>query len=256
MTPASTSSRPLRGVLAAPFERDTVHVVELPLPDAFDELPRAAALLAPEERDRARRIVAPLARRRFVAGRVALRSVLSRRARTRPSRIVLTYGPNGKPCAPGSGLTFNVAHSDTWILIAVAETHEIGVDVEEAFTLAEAAALTRKVLDVREAARVAASSFNVRPSIFQRYWVAKEALLKAAGDGFGRSPIDVHVRLNSGFARIGQRPYALLEWSVDHATRAAVALAGVERARLVRHPCSLDTLLSDMDDNGRHERCG
>lgn len=256
MTAVSAHGRPLHEVLAAPFERGTVHVVEFRLPDELDERPSLAARLAPEERDRARRVVAPLARRRFVAARIALRSVLSRRARTRPSRVVLTYGPRGKPCAPGSGLTFNVAHSDSWILIALAETREVGVDVEETFTVAEAAALAHKVLDAREMARVAASSVNARPSIFQRYWVAKEALLKASGDGFGRPPIDVHVRLNGGVVRIGRNPYALLEWPVDQATRAAVALAGVERARLVRHQCSLDTLLSEMDDSDRHERYG
>lgn len=252
--PAVTS--PLAdGLFSAPFGPGAVHVLELPVP-AADPCPGGGAGLAPEERRRARAFASPLAMRRFVASRLALRAVLSRRVGAHRPSITVTFGTRGKPGAPASGLDFNIAHCSAWIVIAFVEGREVGVDVEEAFAASEAAALARRVLAEDELARLAACAPAARPGLFQRYWVAKEALLKASGDGFRRSPAGLQVDLVDGCAHIGRRPYTLVQWAIDERTRAAVALAGIERAPVVRHRCTLDDLLIGTDSNDTCVRCG
>ncbi len=243
-------------ILPAPLAPGDVHVIELPVPDAGERCAGAETWLAPEERARARRFISPLARRRFVAGRLALRTVLSRRAGIHPSRIALALGPHGKPGAPGSGVRFNLAHSDTWIVIAFTERRDIGVDVDDPFTAAEAAALAPYALAPGERARLAAVPPDARADLFQRQWIAKEALLKASGDGFSRAATIADIDLQAARAHLGERPYALAEWIVDGRTRAAVAVSGVDRPRIVRHRRALRDFLAETDNSETCTRFG
>lgn len=91
--------------------------------------PGAAGLPA-EERERAERFLREQVRRRWVASRWALRRVLGDYLQAAPAAIRFEIGEYGKPrLAGGAGPHFNLSHSESLALVAVAE-REVGVDIE------------------------------------------------------------------------------------------------------------------------------
>lgn len=147
---------------------------------AADELPAV-------ERDRAESILRPLARRRWVASRWALRGVLGRYLDKRPAEIDLRFGERGKPhlADPEQPLRFNLSHSGELALIAVAESREVGVDVE---------------------------SLGSRPAEFYAEWTRREAIAKSHGAGL--------------WAPLPDEPVACSNFDPGPGFAAAVAVAG------------------------------
>ncbi|WP_246174178.1 4'-phosphopantetheinyl transferase family protein [Paraburkholderia hayleyella] len=165
---------------------------------AFDVVPDAAclALLSADERRQAQAFQRHEDVLRFVTVRAALRVLLGHALNRAPHTLALTRDAHGRPqlagAAPG-GLDFNVSHAGAYGLIALstaasvasaASGYRVGVDLEvcrSAFDWRSVAALT---LDHEEQAELAAlESAAAQRAAFFESWVAKEALLKAAGVG-------------------------------------------------------------------------
>lgn len=98
--------------------------------------------------------------------------------------------PHGRPRVPGQQLAFSVSHSSRLIVVAVAASGKIGVDVEHA----EA----KGVDAVRDIALGAIELASLRPldassykATLRRLWVRKEAVLKAYGIGLLEDPRNV-----------------------------------------------------------------
>lgn len=144
--------------------------------------------ISASEKARADRFASPLLARRFTSSRVALRRSLSQRlGRLQPRQVSLTVGPHGKPRlgpgAPDCDLQFNMARSKDTALIAFAQGVEIGIDIEGANRLFEDSALEERVLSPAERLTLRHLSDAERALYFGRYWVRKEAVLKAIGTG-------------------------------------------------------------------------
>ncbi len=155
------------------------------------ELGRLAALLSPEELERARRFRFECHRNRFVVGRGRLREILAAYLDTSPVEIEFTYGDSGKPelATPfaASGLRFNLSHSEALALVAVTRAAEIGVDVERVRVLSEADDLVKRFFSASEAAAYAALPAAEKPAAFFNLWTRKEAWLKATGQGIAHA---------------------------------------------------------------------
>lgn len=119
--------------------------------------PEVGALPA-AERERAQSLRQATARRRWIASRWALRSVLSGYLERAPAEIELCFGERGKPELAGAAqpLRFNLSHSGGLALIAVAEGREVGVDVQR---------------------------LGPRPAEFYAGWTQREAIAKCHGVG-------------------------------------------------------------------------
>ena len=72
-------------------------------------------------------------RRRYLIGRGGLRTLLGRYLDLAPQDLRFETAAAGKPhLASGQGeLQFNLAHSGEFVLIAIAESRKVGIDVEE-----------------------------------------------------------------------------------------------------------------------------
>src|SRR5581483_9531416 len=108
-----------------------VYVCDLETPE-----PRIHALkqlLSPDELARADAFRVPHAHNHFVLCRAALRRLIAHSLSITPDEIRFGYGASGKPYLtyPHIDLFFNVSHSGTRGLIAIAAGKEIGVDVEQ-----------------------------------------------------------------------------------------------------------------------------
>jgi 4'-phosphopantetheinyl transferase len=165
-----------------------------------------AGLLSPEELRRMEAFRHPAGRQAFVAARALLRTLLSELHADVPGcpppggwRFAL--GPHGKPeLAPGQlarEVGFNLSHCRGLVAVAVAADAVVGIDVE---------ALDRRVSDDLAVARrhFAAAEFAAIEAIadpgqrrmaFLDLWTAKEAFIKACGQGLAMPLASFHVDL-------------------------------------------------------------
>lgn len=167
-----------------------VHVWRAHLDRPAAEMATLAQRLAAAEVERADRFYFERDRRRFVAGRAIVRTLLGRYLGMAAEAIRFAYGPQGKPalaagCGDGS-LTFNLSHSHDLALFAFGRGRALGVDVEWVRPLTDAVAVARRFFSPREVAVVQAAPAARRETVFLEIWTRKEAYIKALGEGLSR----------------------------------------------------------------------
>ena len=152
-----------------------------------DLVDRSRRLLAPEETERANRIVHLETQRSFVIVRASLRALLGRIMGVAPNTIRFELGEKGKPrlagFKPDEGLVFNVSHSGGRGLIALAYDTTLGVDVEKWRVMKDYAGIAERCFSAGELACWRASPPECQQSVFFALWSLKEAFVKATGEG-------------------------------------------------------------------------
>lgn len=190
---------------------------------------------------RAARFRREIDRRRWVASRLVLRSVLGRYTGLRPEDVGLRAGTLGKPeLALGRGGQaphFNLSHSGPMLVVAVAE-QPVGVDVEQTRDLAELEGLIRHVFRAEERTAFETVPRARRTETFLAVWTRKEAYLKARGRGIAalrRIGVTVDPDV-AALTRDDDDPDATARFSVldlDLGTGYRAAIAAVGRPALV-----------------------
>jgi 4'-phosphopantetheinyl transferase len=98
--------------------------------------------------------------------------------RSKAGKPSLTRELRGQPT-----VTFNISHAHGRALIVVSKGQEVGVDLERIRPDVEVAKLSERYFAPPEHATIMQSTQEQRAARFFRYWVAKEAVLKAQGIG-------------------------------------------------------------------------
>lgn len=201
-------------------------------------LAQCRASLSVAESARAARLIVPEDRDHFVVAHGLLRNLLARYTGIHARDLNFSATEGGKPflCTQGdSALSFNLSHSQGRALVAVGDGSEIGIDLERTGTGVKALAIARRHFAPRERAAVEAAAPAELESVFFRYWVAKEAVLKGEGIGL-RFPIDefeirfdpqlmtAHAHATADSPLHGDWLIRMLP--VDHGWAAAVTLRG------------------------------
>lgn len=161
---------------------------------------RLEHVLNDHERARAKRFTKESARSRFVIARGLLRQKLADELRATPEDISIAYSTTGKPSleAPGDGsdLRFCVSHADELGLIGLGRSHAIGVDIERRDERIPIDRLANRFFTPLEAAFLQTLDQCQRHEAFCKMWTAKEALIKAQGEGvpssLRRYAVDLH----------------------------------------------------------------
>jgi len=150
----------------------------------------AWTLLTGQERARAARFRVPQDRLRFVAGRAGLRLVLSEALAVHPAEAPLETDGTGMPVVSSCGrrLAISVSHAGEWAVAAVGSARWLGVDLEPMCAVEAVPTLMRRALTEAERADLARVRARCMPETLTRCWVAKEAILKAAGCGLAVEP--------------------------------------------------------------------
>ncbi len=197
---------------------------------------RAWDKLTPDEAIRAGRISAAMVRARWVAARAGLRTILAAYTGRAPRTLRFRYGAHGKPALipdPGDpDIRFNLSHSRSLALIAVASGREVGVDIEAIHAGRDVEALAARVLSAHEQAAFATLPAELRVRGFYHAWSRKEAFVKARGDALWLVTQSFDVSLTPGEpARLlGTRPdpHEAARWTlcdVDVGSQFVAALA-------------------------------
>lgn len=160
----------------------------------------AAAVMDMGERKRERKYRLAADRRRFRLGRLFLRSVLAAYVDVSAQHLRFARAASGKPfldwpdgiCSP----RFNLSHCRDFACLAVTDSCEVGVDVEEFRAMADRGAVARYAFSKREMEAVECAE---RPDVaFLQAWTRKEAIVKAAGVGLSAPLRALHVKYTHG----------------------------------------------------------
>lgn len=180
------------------------------------------ALLSEAERTAAAAFRVPGKRRRYVLGRVLLRSVLAEVLQAEPANIPLVLGRNNRPrladprladanSGPGVSLDFNLSSTPGRIACGLVLGGRVGVDVEAARPLDDLPDLARTVLAPEERAWMRAQPDSL--ASFYRLWTLKEAVAKAHGEGLGL-PFD-RLRMQPGEGKTLHADFGVIESTTD-----------------------------------------
>ena len=118
---------------------------------------------------------------RYLWRRVILRDILASYGETSPAEHEYVLGEHGKPRLVESALSFNCAHSDAWISIAVAFDMQVGVDIERISPDHDWKPIADIAFSPDEIAWVTRASIS--EEAFTKIWTRREALFKAWGKG-------------------------------------------------------------------------
>jgi 4'-phosphopantetheinyl transferase len=131
--------------------------------------------------------------RDFGVSRACLRIILGRYTGLPPREVPIEYAEQGKPkltlnsCRPP--LHFNVSHSGSLTLVAVAHDREVGVDIEKIRPFPEIEAIAERFFTRGERDGLRRLPPAEKEPGFFRCWTRKEAYIKARGEGLG-VPLD------------------------------------------------------------------
>lgn len=216
-------------------ERGDVVVLHVDLTANRQREARACSLLDEDERARWDRFIHDGARLRFGLCRAALRIILSEWLACHNRELGFGYTRREKPFALVNGspasVSFNVSHSGSHGLIAVAPSGRIGVDVEERAPRRDFDRLIEAAFGRNEQAALNNASGENRTRLFYKLWTIKEALIKALGTGLSYDPADFEAppSMRNGAVRAAWRfpRMPALNWRVDDLgdERFAAALA-------------------------------
>jgi 4'-phosphopantetheinyl transferase len=177
-----------------------VHVWQAVLDGPSPSVVRLGTWLSADERARADRFRRQADQRRFIVARSTLRAILASYLGVPPAGVPFAYGAQGKPRVSEDRLRFNVSHAHELMLVAVACTREVGIDVEYVRPIAEADRIAERMFSPRERETLRCLPASERLPSFFRAWTLKEAYLKALGEGLSGPLHTVGVPLltNSG----------------------------------------------------------
>jgi 4'-phosphopantetheinyl transferase len=156
-----------------------------------DSVPvRAHHILSQEEMQRAQSFRSPQLKHRFIAVRLALRTLLGHYLGVPPQTLEFAATPYGKPYLPHfSGFHFNLSHSDRLAIIAISlGSFEIGVDIERITPDFDWIPTAELSFTEAEWERLRSAPEQQKRNVFFGTWTRKEAYIKGIGLGLSLDP--------------------------------------------------------------------
>jgi 4'-phosphopantetheinyl transferase len=154
---------------------------------------RRRQLLSPDEVQRADAFQFEKHRRRYIAGRAAMRQILGIYTEIAPKELVFSYGEKGKPELAGElkrpEIKFNLSNSQDVAVLAVTQNLTVGIDIEWINPEFATDEIARRFFAEGEVRRLQALPVTERSDAFFACWTRKEAYIKALGEGLS-VPLD------------------------------------------------------------------
>ena len=186
---------------------DELHVWKASLTQLAPHLPALRAVLQATELERAARFHFEIDRQRHLVSRGLVRTLAGHYLGRPPAALRFGIGTYGKPhLSDDDGrLAFNLSHSGDVVLIAMARSGSVGVDVERWSQRLDEHGLTRlaeSAFSATERAGLRLLDPAERRAAFFAVWSRKEAYIKATGRGVSSGLGHFDVSSDSADARL------------------------------------------------------
>ncbi len=198
-----------------------VHLYSLEFAPWLQLIPQLSEWLSQDEQGRAARLRFADARDRFILSHAYTRSVLACYLGVHPQEVQFKTSSTGKPWIANEGwadLGFNLSHCKTYVVVAVAPTLLVGVDIEEQRPQVDALGIAKRYFTQKEADLLHALPATDTERSFLQLWTCKEAFVKAIGLGLSyslnRFRIDGLLDENPEFADIEPEYGSAADWSL------------------------------------------
>lgn len=178
--------------------QNDVHLWCSPLDLSSTQLSAFVSLLSCDEHAKAQRFRFDKHRRRYIIAHGMLRIILARYLKIEPQQVEFEYSSRGKPRILGTNIQFNLSHSHEMALYGITDDCPIGVDIEQLRPMTDAAAIANRFFCATESAIIEGLTSPEQENAFFQLWTAKEAYLKATGEGLGGGLDRVEIALNRG----------------------------------------------------------
>lgn len=141
-------------------------------------------IISTEEQHRANRFHFENDKRDFIVYHACKRLILSSYLKKPPKEIAISLLEKGKPFIQNETLSFNLSHTKEMAVLAVANNVEIGVDIEKIKTSANYLDIAKRFFHADEYHQLMKiENTQEQLNTFFILWTAKEAILKATGEG-------------------------------------------------------------------------
>lgn len=214
-----------------------IHIWRSFLDHSVGEIHQFISLLSPDEKTRAERYKFQLHQHRFIVSRATLRIILGEYLGRSPDQLRFDYLSYGKPILTelsDVSLCFNVSHAQDLAVYALALDCQLGIDLEWIQELTEMDQIAQNFFTKGEVEILQNSPISEKNRVFFAIWTAKEAYLKATGEGlYGLSNVEVNwtpekslkfVRLSDHLS--GENEWILHQFSPVENTISHVAVLG------------------------------
>ena len=182
------------------LEAQTIHLWWISLDVTEENLHHLISLLSESEKIKAEWFKFPQHQRRYQAVHGILRIILSRYLNIDPTQINFTHSDRGKPYLTNDcnslNLQFNLSHSENRAIVGISRDRSIGVDLEKMRPMGNAMLLAERFFCPSEYTLLTQAIPEERDKLFFQLWTAKEAYLKATGEGISGGLNQVEIALN------------------------------------------------------------
>lgn len=177
--------------------KDEIHIWRVHLDLPVEQIAQLSQILSEDEQARAERFRFPQHRQRFIAARGRLRQLLGAYLTLPGDRLIFEYSSRGKPSlAPsmrGANLEFNLSHSQDLAVYGFTLDRKIGIDLEYLHSATDVEGIAARFFAARESAIINNLVGEKQQQAFFQIWTAKEAYLKATGEGIAGSLAGVEI---------------------------------------------------------------
>ena len=182
------------------LEAQTIHLWWISLDVTEENLHHLISLLSESEKIKAEWFKFPQHQRRYQAVHGILRIILGRYLNLDPTQINFTHSDRGKPYLTNDcnslNLQFNLSHSENRAIVGISRDRSIGVDLEKMRPMGNAMLLAERFFCPSEYTLLTQAIPEERDKLFFQLWTAKEAYLKATGEGISGGLNQVEIALN------------------------------------------------------------
>lgn len=166
------------------LNEDVIHVWRMLLPDFSSQIAQLSAVISNQERHNAARFVRSEDGIKYTLTKALQRMILSRYLGGEPGDLVFDVYEHGKPFVQNDqDIQFNLSHSGDGVLLGVAKSVAIGVDLEKKRNVIDFKGLVDRFFSPIEKKQFHALDSASEKQAFYNTWVKKEAFIKATGYG-------------------------------------------------------------------------
>lgn len=141
------------------------------------------SLLSVDEKNKAMSFLTKERQKKYIRIRATLKKILASYLNIAVKNIVIKTGEFGKPLLESGLLYFNLSHTGNRLIVVVSNLGNVGIDLELKKERKNQTALVDKCFSATEIWYWNTLSEADKTYMFYRFWVRKEAFVKAVGRG-------------------------------------------------------------------------